>query len=183
MANTVSLVDLLHLDGTPNPSGLTTMHGIALMAWFAAAGIQKPDKLDGADATNISVGSITTPHTFIATKCMKKAYSSENKGDVKDDVVGDPDSQTGKCTGSLMVPGVKAEYITAKKLYNCSLGIAFVTLADGQVMQYGSEDFPCHFKVTWGSDKNEGYRGYTITFTCYGDGILYTPGLNFTPAA
>ncbi|HVW97509.1 MAG TPA: hypothetical protein VHA56_16165 [Mucilaginibacter sp.] len=175
------IVDMIHQDGVTNPSGLATMHGIALLGYFTT--IQKPDAVDEDDATGTTVGSIATAHVFEAGACMKKLYGTENKGEAKDDVVGDKDSQNGKGSFTIMLPGSKADYIADRKLLNASIGIAFITMADGQVLQYGSEDFPCHFKVTWGSGNNESYRGYTITGECYGDSVIYTPGLNFTPAA
>jgi hypothetical protein len=175
----LTIADLLHQD-VPNPSGLATMHGIARLSEMTT--VQAVDDLTKVGATNITVSTIVTPHVFAPTFCMKRVYGSENKGDAKDDVVGDPDSQNSKGTVVIMIPGLKADYIAAKKQYNSMLGLVFVTQADGQVLQYGSDRFPCRFKVSWQSDKNEGYRGYTITATCYGDAVLYSPGLNFTPA-
>jgi hypothetical protein len=176
----LDIVDMLHQDGVPNPSGLASMHGIALMSDFTT--VQKPADIDDVGATGLTVGSIATAHVFATTKCMRKLYGSENKGDIKDDTVGDPDSQNAKAITTIMVPGLKADFIAQKKRLNASLGILFVTQSDGQVVQQGSELFPCHFKVTWGSGNNEAYRGYTIVATCYGDSVIYTPGLNFTPA-
>lgn len=178
----ITVVDLLHQDGVENPSGLATLHGFALLGYFAAAGIKKADDLNSAGATNTSIGSIITPHVFSQGNCMKKIYGTENKGEAKEDVVGETDSQATKSSITISVPGVKADYHGTKRLLNASIGLAFITMADGQVMQYGSERFPCHFKVSWGTGNNESYRGYTITITNYGDGALYTPGLNFTPA-
>lgn len=177
------LVDLLHQDGVENPSGFATMHGIALMSYFTATGIKKADDLNTDAATAASIGAIAVAHTFAANKCMKKLYGTENKGEAKDDVVGDTDSQGAKYSVTIMVPGLKAEYNADKRLLNSSKGLAFITMADGTVVQYGSQKFPANFKVSWGSGNNEGYRGYSITISGYGDSVIYTPGLNFTPAA
>jgi hypothetical protein len=177
----LDLIDLLHQDGVENPSGLGIMHGVALLGYFIT--LNKPDDFTTMNATTTTISTIATPHVFATGKCMKKIYGTENKGDVKEDVVGDPDSQNVKNTVTLMVPGLTADYHTQRRLLNAALGILFVTQADGKVMQYGSAAFPCHFKVAWASGNNEGYRGYTITATCYGASALYTGGLNFTPAA
>jgi hypothetical protein len=176
----LDLIDLLHQDGVENPSGLGAIHGIALLSYMTT--IQKADDLNTVGATMDTIGSIATPHVFAVGKCMKKVYSSENKGDAKDDVVGDPDSQNSKATVTLMVPGLTPEYHAARRMYNSAIGLLFVQQADGIVLQYGSERFPCRFKVAWASGNNEGYRGYTITATCYGPSVIYTSGLNFTPA-
>ncbi|RVU01097.1 hypothetical protein EOD41_10815 [Mucilaginibacter limnophilus] len=178
----LDIVDMVYQDGVPNPSGLATMHGIALMSYFAAAGIKTPDAINDGDATAASVGAISTPHVFAVGKCMKKLYGTQNKGEAKEEAVGDEDSTATKSSITIMVPGSTAEMNAMKKKLNASHGLLFVSQADGQVRQYGSELFPCHFRVSWGTGTNESYRGYTITATCYGDSVIYTPGLNFTPA-
>lgn len=177
----VNLVDMLHQDGVENPSGLATIHGIALISDFAT--IQKAPALTDVGATAATVGVIGTAHTFVSTKCMMKIYGTENKGDAKDDVVGDIDSQGSKGSGVLMLPGSSAVLNGSKRILNNAIGILFIQEADGQIRQYGSLAFPCHFKMNYASGNNEGYRGYTLTWTNYGGSFLYTPGLNFTPAA
>lgn len=179
----LDIVDLLHPDGTPNPSGLGQLHGYAIFPDFAPNGIKKPAAITDADVTAAAAGSIATAHTFAAGKCMKKLYGTVNKGEAKDDSVGDDDSENSKGTVTIMYPGSKKELLGIKRRLNGLHGLAFISLADGQVLQYGSELFPAHFRASWASGTNEGYRGLTITITSYGDAVEYTPGLNFTPAA
>jgi len=178
---TLVLVDLLPPNGAENPSGLATMHGVALLPDFLT--LQAADDLATVGATKDTIGSISAAHVFNTGKCMTKIYGTENMGDVTDAVVGSPDSQGGKITVTLMCPGLTSDRQFMKRMLNSAVGILFTTQADGQVLQHGSELFPCHFKVSWKSDKNEGYRGYTIEASCYGNSVIYTPGLNFTPAA
>lgn len=150
------------------------------MSYFTT--IQKAAGLQDAGATISTIGQIATPHVFATTKCMKKFYATENKGEHKTEIVGDPDSQGAKDTGTLMVPGSRADLNGMSRLLNCSVGLLFTQEADGTIRQHGSEAFPCHFKMVYGSGNNEGYRGYTLTWVCYGPAPIYTPGLNFTPA-
>lgn len=177
----MDITDILHQDGIENPPGLATMHGIALIADFTT--IQKVDGLQDVGATVTSVGSITDPHVFATGKCMRKLYGTENKGEHKEEKVGDSfDSQTAKDTGTLMVPGSDATLNGLARLVNCNIGLLFTQEADGTVRQHGSEAFPCHFNMTYASGNNEGYRGYTLTWQCYRPSTIYTSGLNFTPA-
>ena len=176
----VELLDILHPGGVENPSGLSTMHGIAFLEDFTT--IQKAQDLSDVGATLAGIGKIATPHVFTIGTCMKKLYGTENKGEHKNDVVGDSDSQAVKDTGTLMIPGSKDTLNGTARLVNCSLGLLFTAEADGTVRQHGSERFPCHFKMAYATGNNEGYRGYTLTWTCYGPSSIYTGGLNFTPA-
>jgi hypothetical protein len=176
----VTLLDILHPGGVENPSGLATTHGIALFADMTT--VQKAPDLSDGGATLLTIGKIATPHVFAAGKCMLKLYGTENKGEHKDDVVGDTDSQAIKDTGTLMIPGSKDSLNGTARVLNCTTGLLFTEEADGTVRQHGSERFPCHFKMAYATGNNEGYRGYTLTWTCYGPSAIYTSGLNFTPA-
>ena len=176
----ITIVDMLHQDGVENPSGLATIHGVALISDFDT--IIKAPGLQDVAATISTIGVIGTAHTFATGKSMKKIYGTENKGEAKDDVVGDIDSQSSKGSGTLLLPGSRADLNGMKRLLNNSIGLLFIQEADGTIRQFGSEAFPCHFKMSWASGNNESYRGYTLTWTNYGGSFIYTPGLNFTPA-
>lgn len=177
----VDIVDLLHVDGTENPSGLATMHGFALLSDFAT--IQRPKDLNDVGATVLNIASISTAHTFLTGKSMKKLYGTQNKGTGGYEPVGEVDSISNKAKFTLSFPGSKAESDGMARILNNSNAIFFIQETDGIVRQYGSERFPAKSKVKYDTGNNEGYRGYTIEVEAYGQAVIYTPGLNFTPAA
>ncbi|MBE7177728.1 MAG: hypothetical protein INR69_15070 [Mucilaginibacter polytrichastri] len=177
----VEITDLLHPDGTENPSGLSTLHGYALLSDFAT--IQRPKDLHEADATLANIAAIATAHVFKAGKSMKKVYATQNMNEMSFEPVGEEDSIGQKGTVTLKHPGSKKEADGLARLLNSSNTIWFIQETDGKVRQFGSERFPAKARVAYATGNNEAYRGYTITITAYTAGVLYEPGLNFTPAA
>lgn len=82
-----------------------------------------------------------------------------------------------------MYPGstIEADYMA--RVFTSWKGIVWLQESDGTVRQYGSAKFQASVKVTYDTATNgSGYRGYKLEITSYGPAVIYTPGLNFTPA-
>ncbi len=175
----IDIIDLLHTDGTENPSGLATLHGFALLSDFTT--LQRPKDMSEVGATLANIASIAAAHVFPTGKCMKKLYGTQNKGTGGYEPMGEADSMGFKSKFNLSLPGSRAEADGMARVLNNSNAIFFIQETDGIVRQYGSERFPCKTKVKYDTGNNEGYRGYTIEVEAYGQAVIYTPGLNFTP--
>lgn len=178
----IDAVDLLHPGGIDNPGGTATIHGYLQLEDITT--LQKPDDLDDSDATLESVGGITTAHVFKAGKSMKKFYSTENKGSVDVKQTGEIDGSGARAEGKVWHPGSKAQVDGWVRRMRNKPFIWFMQEADGTVRQIGSERFPAHLSVNYGTGaNNDAYRGYEVTVKAFGEAPIYSPGLNFTPAA
>ncbi len=174
--------DLLHINGKPNPSGLGTLHGYANIEDITT--LQAPTaSIDAEGATEITAATIATAHVFANGLCMAKLYGTENKGKGGYTQPGEADSTTHKGNAELFHPGSKAEMDAMSLRFSAWTGLVFVKEADGLVRQYGSAEFPARIKVSQDTGNNESYRGYKLEIMAYGLPFIYTPGLNFTPAA
>ncbi|MBS7565143.1 hypothetical protein KHS38_12080 [Mucilaginibacter sp. Bleaf8] len=177
----ISIVDLLHANGSNNPSGLATLHGYANLEDIKTVKTPKNPGDVGASLENIA--TITEAHVFNVGKCMSKLYGTENKGKGGYAPVGEKDSMGYKASAELSHPGSKPVADGLAKVFSSWNGLVFIKEADSIVRQYGSPEFPASVKVTYDTGNNEGYRGYKLEITAYGQAVIYTPGLNFTPAA
>ncbi len=177
----ISNINLIHINGKPNPSGLGTLHGYADIEDITT--LQAPTAdiyADGATAT--TAATIAIAHVFAATKCMTKIYGTENKGKGGYTQPGEADSTTHKGAAELYHPGSKAEADAMSLRFAAWTGLVFIKEADGTVRQYGCAEFPARIKVSHDTGNLESYRGYKLEIMSYGLPFIYTPGLNFTPA-
>jgi hypothetical protein len=177
----MDLVDLLHPNGVENPGGLATLHGFSQVDDFLL--IQKTKELTDPDATPENVSQIDNAHIWKPGKCMTKLYCTQKKGSLKSAVVGDFDGIGKKSTVAIFFPGLAAKTLGLSRLVENSNGIFFTQMSDSQIVQLGSERFPAKAKCDFDAADNEGVRGTMINFETYERLIIYTPGLNFVPAA
>lgn len=176
----ILVTDLLHTNGTANTPGVATLHGYAGLEDITT--LKAPKAVGDVGATIANIASITEAHVFAVGKCMKKIYGTENKGKGGYAPVGEKDSMGYKASAELSHPGSKPEADGLAKIFSSWTGLVWIKEADGIVRQYGSQEFPASIKVTYDTGNNEGYRGYKLEITAYGQAVIYTPGLNFTPA-
>lgn len=177
----ITVVDLLHTNGEPNQGGTAQLHGFA--SFDDMATIQTPPKFSDATATLATIATIGTAHVFKAGKAMSKLYGTESKGKNSFDAPGDDDSSGFVGKAELSHPGSKAVADGLALFFSTWSGAVFLKEADGTVRQYGTPDLPARIKVSYDNPGNTGYRGYKLTIQAYGIPVIYTPGLNFTPAA
>ncbi|MGY0037648.1 hypothetical protein [Pedobacter sp. NJ-S-72] len=112
---------------------------------------------------------------------MKQLYGTQNKGTGGYEAIGEHDSMGFKSKFTISFPGSKAEADGMARILNNANALFFIQESDGIVRQYGSVRFPAKSKVKYDTGNNEGYRGYTIEVEAYGQAVIYTSGLNFTP--
>jgi hypothetical protein len=177
----MDLVDLLHINGVPNPSGLATLHALANIEDIVT--LQVPTALVGTTgSTAVAVATIATAHVFATGKCMYKLYGTQNKGKANYAAVGEVDSEALKGAVELFHPGSKATADALALRFTNWMGLAFIQEADGTIRQYGSAYFPARLKISFDTGNNESYKGYKMEIMCYGLPTIYVPGLNFVPA-
>jgi hypothetical protein len=164
-----------------NMGGTTSRAYIGALADFLS--IKTPVPAAGLD----TLVEITTDHTFIATKCFKKMYCTQNKGEVNVESAGEIDGRSFKAKVKLFYPGNKAQAAGfAKQAKNDSfiILVEHPDSADNGYSQVGTEMFPAKFTGKWGSATNEsGVRGWEFEFECPTPAhYIYTGAVTLTPA-
>ena len=76
----LTVLDLTHVDGTENPSGMSQQHGFALLSDLVT--IENVKKLTDVAATDTNIARIDNAHTFAAGKKMGRVYATEDTGEV-----------------------------------------------------------------------------------------------------
>lgn len=134
--------------------------------------------------TEAGVSEITTAHTFLTGKCFKTLYCTLDMGEMKATPQGERDGRSFKQEATIFLPGASKEAVGFASLIKNDKFIALIPLADGKVMQIGSEDFYAEILPDFDSAKNSsGVRGHKFTISSMGPVNLYYSGtITTTPA-
>jgi len=156
----------------PNPrsnnvGGLTGRIFVAPLDYFTT--LQKVlDLSDLAATSETDFVTITADHVFAASKGFHKIYCTRDMGKVTMKAVGERDGRGYKIEGEIMHPGFSPEIMAWGTMGKNDRMIVLAELADGQLLQAGSEQFPCEMKFDFDAAGNEsGLRGTKITFSAF----------------
>ena len=173
--------DLLGPDGTENNMGgteqffyISSHANILTFGTPAAAPVDPDDKY-----------VIATAHTMKTGKKFAKIYGTIDTTELEQAMNGDVDGMSFKPTFKFFHPGsAKALIAFVNRVKNDKV-VMLVPLADGTIMQIGSEKFVGYMKPAFKSDKTTG-RGKGAEFECYAyqpDIMIYAAAIPLTPGA
>lgn len=132
-----------------------------------------------------STVDITTTHTFITGRCMKKLYCTIDKGQAGNVGQGEIDGKSWAQSAKIFIPGADSLSLgTANIMQNDRL-IFFIPMPDGTVLQIGSADFYASIDAKFGTGTNKtGIRGTEFDISSMQPApLVYKGTLNFTPAS
>ena len=135
--------------------------------------------------TDAELVNISTDHIFSTGKMFLTAYTTEDKGELDYEVQGDPDGFSVKPVAKFFYPGAKEEILAFIAKAKNDQFIFMFPLADGTVLQVGSEQFPARIKPKWNSATNSaGVRGAEIEVTqiVASSPVIYSGVISTTPA-
>lgn len=127
---------------------------------------------------------IVTAHTFKTGFCFKEVYCTLDKGSVDLEPQGERDGKSFKQKAKIFYPGSKVEAIAfASNIKNDNL-IVIIPLADGTMIQVGSEDFPAQMSPKFTSATNSGgIKGWEFEIEAMESvNFVYTSTITLVPA-
>lgn len=146
--------------------------------------IQAPVGLDTA-ISDTELVNISTDHTFQTGKNWLTMYTTEDKGIADYELQGDADGKSVKPVAKAFYPGATEQILAFIAKAKNDQFIFLMPLADGTVLQLGSEQFPARINPKWTSAQNStGVRGaeLEITQVVASAPIIYSGQIVLTPA-
>ena len=149
--------------------GQDNMGSIQTTVFYAALSDFESLKPINPNPTNFSEAvQISAKHVFKAGKGFKRLYSTEEKGMLEDESVGETDSKSFRNKLKIFHPGTKIQALGFARWANNTGLILLAKEADGQIRQIGSEGFPARIEtnnITTG-ETAEGPKGMTMEASC-----------------
>lgn len=146
--------------------------------------IQAPEPLATA-TTDAELVNISTDHVFKTGKMFLTMYTTEDQGMADYEVQGDPDGKSVKPVAKVFYPGAEEAILAFMAKAKNDQFIFLLPLADGKVLQIGSEQFPARISPKWTSATNSGgVRGAEIEITqiVASSPVIYSGTISTTPA-
>jgi hypothetical protein len=173
--------DMLGPDGTENNMGGTEQ----FFFFISHSDVLTFKKPDPADAATDDAYVISEAHVCKSGKKFFKMYATIDTTELEMALNGDIDGQSFKPTFKFFHPGSKKELITFINRIKNDKFLVIVPLADGTLIQIGTEKFVAYMKPNFKSEKTSG-RGKGAEFEVMAfqpDIYLYDATIPVTPAA
>lgn len=165
-----------------NIGGLTKRFFFAPKSYFTT--ISKTKDLDDPTATVDELSEISADHVFAVGKGFHTAYCTRDMGEVKYAGAGERDGRSIPGKATFFTPGLAIANLGQLRMLKNDELIILAELADGKLLQLGSERFPAEVRISeGGSAKNEsGVRGMMIEVDFFESGPqIYTGALTLHP--
>ncbi len=165
-----------------NIGGLTKRYWFAPKSYFTT--IAKTKDLSDATATLAELAEISADHVFAVGKGFHVNYCTRDMGDVKYTGAGDRDGRSIPGKANFFTPGLAINNLGIMRMLKNDELIILAELADGKIVQLGSERFPAEVRISeGGSAKNEsGVRGMMVEVDAFESGPqIYTGVIDLHP--